>query len=336
MEKRLIIHVGGHKTGSTYIQRCCFAHRQRLEELGFSYPNLDDSFAHHGLGHELASILEGEKPRLWELLRQHIRSTNFSTYLISSESMDRISEVEIKLLSELVSETGVDVEIVFLIRNQIDCIESGALGSRRPKTFRLANDKRLELATQKLRHKFVGFYNVWANSFGRNNLRWQVYELAKPLLSSFFELIEFDPGKSLAEQNGKINSRKDARLVFILREFAKSLEATPTDVEFRIFLNQLYKIVDAKLEMKPFNGSIFDNAFRQKVCSYFLPFNVEAHEELARLTEHYFSPQRDLVQVTSFDTELTTNLTETLNDSSPDSKLFKQFKSFLCSASIPT
>ena len=48
--RRLVLHIGGPKTGSTALQRTLFANRAALLERGFDYANVNlRGYGHHDL-----------------------------------------------------------------------------------------------------------------------------------------------------------------------------------------------------------------------------------------------------------------------------------------------
>lgn len=91
---RLVLHLGMHKTGSTYIQAHLNAHRDRLKKAGILVPvtgfaNLDDPLrdganpGHHGL---VSALRRGDMAP-WVALKKEIQSNRTETVLLSCENM---------------------------------------------------------------------------------------------------------------------------------------------------------------------------------------------------------------------------------------------------------
>jgi len=120
---RLVLHIGPHKTGSTYIQKSLCENRERLEDLGVHYPNL-------GLGgqygqHELVEKIRAlDEPELGQYLSEFIGA---GTNLISSENFDRLKADDLaKLRAALVPllTDPPEIHIVFYHRNYADLLPS--------------------------------------------------------------------------------------------------------------------------------------------------------------------------------------------------------------------
>lgn len=92
---KVVIHIGTHKTGTTYLQEKLAASRSMLANNGIVYPDYGHS-AHHGLiahwnnlpkGYRVA----GDPERVWqELARRYSKSDK--TLLLSSEEFSRVAE----------------------------------------------------------------------------------------------------------------------------------------------------------------------------------------------------------------------------------------------------
>ncbi len=105
--KRLVLHLGLHKTGTTYLQHHLQYHRARLRQAGVLIPetgfgNPDQPLrsgakpGHHGL----VAALRAGNPEPWQKLAREIRRNPTDTVLISCENMgfptlpDRLDWIE--------------------------------------------------------------------------------------------------------------------------------------------------------------------------------------------------------------------------------------------------
>jgi hypothetical protein len=108
--KKIILHIGPHKTGSTYLQKKLLEASELLESNGFLYPR-DQSLSQYAQ-HDLALPKNfGDFRSLIEkftALPDHIH-----TLLISSENFDRLKQVEVLELSKLIK---IPIEVVFFHR----------------------------------------------------------------------------------------------------------------------------------------------------------------------------------------------------------------------------
>lgn len=115
---KLYLHIGPHKTGSTFIQKVFFENRERLLRLGVNYPNFGFSgqFGQHEAVEKVRAL---EQRQLDEYLAPFLSGeVNF----MSSENFDRLNSGEIQKLQK--SLATADVRIIYYYRNHIDMLPS--------------------------------------------------------------------------------------------------------------------------------------------------------------------------------------------------------------------
>ena len=128
--KRIILHVGLEKTGTTYLQNVFSSNRERLSHAGILYPEAGVEDGHHyWLAKALGFAFQYEdfdRTRLAEVKKRfnsELENSDCQTILISSEHFDFNLSIEaceqVKcFLSDF------DVSIVIFLRNQIDYAQS--------------------------------------------------------------------------------------------------------------------------------------------------------------------------------------------------------------------
>ena len=136
--KKVFLHIGLHKTGSTSLQAFLHRNRNTLRDYGYLYPQTGASSrfdCHHNLAWLLTNWSNKADPSLgtWKELHQEIDNTSLNKIIISSEEFEFVGMVHkgIKCLkSELES---YEVKIIIYIRRQdkrleshyINCIKAG-------------------------------------------------------------------------------------------------------------------------------------------------------------------------------------------------------------------
>lgn len=92
--RRLVLHLGLHKTGTTYLQNQMLHHRRALLQQGILFPetglSVQDSPLRPGAtaGHQgLINALRKDDPVLWASLGREIRNSRADTVVISCENM---------------------------------------------------------------------------------------------------------------------------------------------------------------------------------------------------------------------------------------------------------
>lgn len=117
MTRRLVIHVGPHKTGSTYLQSNFHRTRRQLRHSGWLYPRLGpDGRAHHTLAHSPDPSRQiAHLKRVWQ------RAPNLSL-LLSSEGFCAWSAERFHQLREALE---VDrVELIHVLRDPVERLAS--------------------------------------------------------------------------------------------------------------------------------------------------------------------------------------------------------------------
>ncbi len=120
--RKVIVHVGTPKTGTTYLQDVLFRNRQTLAKHGLCYPA--DRFD----GHFLAALdlmrlpwggLETEAVGAWDRLAAKVRACP-GTAIISHEILATASRAQVgRALTSLGADQGVEVHVVLSVRDLV-------------------------------------------------------------------------------------------------------------------------------------------------------------------------------------------------------------------------
>jgi hypothetical protein len=213
----LVLHIGPHKTGSTYIQKVFSENRNRLLSVGVRYPDigLNGHYGQHDLVEKIKNLDAGP---LMQYMADFIGpETNF----ISSENFDRLNADEVKKLGQalagLLTEPA-SLGIIYYHRNYGDLLPScwqeevkhGSIASFHE--FILPHVLR-PFASNLINPAVV--LDLYAHVFGRDRITVVDYDRAKDnLLQPIFQLLGIDLD---AVANEIVNSSLKVELVEILR-----------------------------------------------------------------------------------------------------------------------
>ncbi|MGA1159312.1 MAG: hypothetical protein ACO3UT_05860 [Candidatus Nanopelagicaceae bacterium] len=119
--KRLIIHPGFHKSGTTALQQSLHANRNRLQSYGLSYP-FPPHKAHHRLAWSLSGKVwgwrnrggSGESPRLWARSVRSINRASGKNIIISSEFFSELDSEKINKIKNDINNH--EVQVLFTLR----------------------------------------------------------------------------------------------------------------------------------------------------------------------------------------------------------------------------
>lgn len=123
--KKLILHIGRHKTGTSAIQDCLIKNPQLLKSNGYYYPtNARKGRGHHHVSEPNAGLKNRIRglfimPKLPTDLKVELDEHAGYTSIISSEAFQRCHPKLIKRLFE-----GYDINVVVYLRNHVDYIAS--------------------------------------------------------------------------------------------------------------------------------------------------------------------------------------------------------------------
>lgn len=118
---RFILHVGPHKTGTTYIQSHFRKYRPQLRELGIDYP---DEWCVPGVDHCHFGLFRQLRARQWDELSadmRRVRERGLETVVVSAEDLSSLTEEELAFLRENLDG---EVSVVFYIRRWADIMPS--------------------------------------------------------------------------------------------------------------------------------------------------------------------------------------------------------------------
>lgn len=126
MKRKVIIHAGMHKTGTSYIQNAIYDNREKLRPLGFYYPetglvksNPQVGFRHFPLKVSLTE--ERESALSLRLLKEEIEASGCDRIVISYEGFlnaDLPAETLLNGFAEY------DLRVIAYVRSPVDYIES--------------------------------------------------------------------------------------------------------------------------------------------------------------------------------------------------------------------
>ena len=117
--KKLYLHIGPHKTASTYVQKIFLDNRDVLDKKGIVYPVFSDDYmyGHHRL---VGDIKLNRKNGLKEKM-EYLKKVDKDIFL-SSENFENLNHAEIKQLSSFL--VGYDIYVIFVKRRVDDLLIS--------------------------------------------------------------------------------------------------------------------------------------------------------------------------------------------------------------------
>ncbi|MDO6732734.1 sulfotransferase domain-containing protein [Marinovum sp. 2_MG-2023] len=238
MQKKLIIHIGHYKTGTTALQVFLSQHLRFLANRGISYPDLMMHNAKHsafafsilaaaGVTGRLMHDYPAESPphEMWGELMRVIDAGTSPTTLISSEEFMRIGQfpAAVDILREVLSNRpeGLDIQIIAYLRDPQAHVQSWY--NQLIKMNLPVSD--LEHATcgtiEDIHYDYRRALEPWINIVGKENviLRPYVNNRKDPaaLHRDFFDVLGIPLPDKLVRAGADPNPRLDDRVSELLR-----------------------------------------------------------------------------------------------------------------------
>ena len=238
MKPELYLHIGPHKTGTTYIQKQLVRNQKMLESCGCFYPDFARShlWGHHDIVSWLANNELDRLVALKDSLSGLIASE--SKVILSSEDLSKLSKRNIGRLKSYLNEF--DVKVVFYVRSW-----GGRIYSSWQERVKFCSSETLPefVANEVLNlHKsntlnYVNVLTRYSSVFGEQNMRVVIYDdLMNREEDIFLHLITKVLGVdtqsvALKVAGSRVNSSMSHEEVEIMR--AMNVLSSGNDIAFR-------------------------------------------------------------------------------------------------------
>jgi len=116
--KRIFLHIGQHKTGTTSIQNFCSKNRDALQDCGYKYPG--KKLSHHYVAKWLKEEKQLKLNKFFKRLSKHPQNNT----VISSESFSKLEDSKWEVLKNQIDAAKLDPILIFYLRRQDKAIES--------------------------------------------------------------------------------------------------------------------------------------------------------------------------------------------------------------------
>ena len=185
--RRIYLHVGQHKTGTTWIQNVLDHNRARLAERGICYPDLG---ACHGwplvflfargddidrlgpmIGQRRRHSNPKRKARNLEILNAALDDPKWRKIVISGEQLcDMLRWNEVRAMGEALQREGTEIRVIFYAREPLGYAAS--MTQQRLKAGLTLKELRAEPPTPDYRRRLQKYFRF----FGRENVEIRVYD----------------------------------------------------------------------------------------------------------------------------------------------------------------
>jgi len=254
MSKRVVAHVGFHKTGTTALQESFASNREELQKFGVTYPDLGQK-AHHRAAWALAGRIWGWKNRggvqtpiaEWQKIVKSIKK-NRGTTLISSEFFCELDEEKINKFKNDIKVD--DVTIVFTLRPLVKLLSSsyqqylkyGLTPTYEEWLHSVLDEPGVSKLTPTFwkRHEHGRVISQWAKVFGPENVLVVVADETQPTaIFDAFNSILGVPSGTLSQIEGIASNRSlTYEEICLLLEVNKNFPKKRDWSEYEIYIRE--------------------------------------------------------------------------------------------------
>jgi hypothetical protein len=240
-KRRLVLHIGTHKTGSTTLQHLCWRNRDQLLKSGWLYPSNGrpkHGFrpGHHYLSFGLAEGSAAQRPDWakqittddivdeWKKLMEEISGYPDKNIVLSSEAIGICKENAIRIIKDFTSDFTVTV--VIYLRNPLSYLIS-SYKQRVKKTGYTGNFR--EYAEKIISGGFYsGILERWSAVFGKDNINIRLYDKvcnSSGLVYDFFKILDLPESViRTLPRDLRLNVSPNDNTIYILRVINRTIK----------------------------------------------------------------------------------------------------------------
>lgn len=274
--KKVYIHIGFHKTGSSALQECLAANRDVLLDGGYFYPqSLEDKYPSHAdfswainrKPPQWSGFRDGEAGEVLDFYEQQTLQMSCDSLILSSEDFVLLEShpSDIQKLKEFFS--GFEAKIVAYVRNPIDFIISLYSHAIRSRAITCDVNEYVDRHFNFRSADYSARLRTWVNVFGKENVIVRPYSsgsfVNNNLVDDFLNCIGLDV--ELERKELKSNVGVHPWLINGYLEIAKSeLPEEEKDVALRklfVIGGMLPKVDAAQYLMDPMLHRVIDKSY---------------------------------------------------------------------------
>jgi len=290
--KRLTLHIGVPKTGSTTLQTTLLENWDVFQRRSCDYISAPQSA---GIGRHNLAWEYSDDPRFkpaggtWQQAREHIDASSNAHFLYSSEVLSRLSPDAIGRIRSITA--GLDVRVVMFVRNHIDLLESGWSSAGELGWYSRGSefDDYLQSSLEWSSHRFYSTYTHWAEAFGAESVTVIPHETTDDVVESFLHAAglsdavpELRPVKS-----GKVSMHP--HFWAAVDEIERVLGANTDEGELRRLREELRQEAERQGLRRPPRGSLLGPRAAE-ILDRFSDEVRQLHDHVVRLPDVYFVP----------------------------------------------
>ncbi|MBU0577413.1 sulfotransferase family protein [Patescibacteria group bacterium] len=203
-KKKLYLHIGVHKTGSTSIQRFIRNNKEQLLKAGVFIPLLEDEYRHDNYGNNHVNLAWeirnnnqfDPKKATWKKFITDYQNSDCQKAVISTEALDGMKESEIVSLYRLLRD-HFDTTIICYLRRQDRLVNSEYCQAVKTGLRDFSFKVKLNLVHKIDQYNFKSLLDRWSDIFSRERVKPRIFEKEQfingNLIDDFLDACDIPP-----------------------------------------------------------------------------------------------------------------------------------------------
>ena len=229
--KKIFLHIGAGKTGTSALQSHFVLNKQHLEQNNYYYPVAKNELKAKNLkitagnGIELAQLLmqkDCSTESIEALGLQYIKDAEGKDIIISSEILTLFRPECAKVFKDIVNKSSYEIIVIYYVR----AIADHLLSSYHQQLKRHAYSKKFTPFIRNSKNNFLGTISKSIDIFGGENLIVKNYDVVKEniFLDFMEDILEVENVQDLIVENKNINRSLTGFEVALMRHMNMSFE----------------------------------------------------------------------------------------------------------------
>lgn len=229
--KKIFLHIGAGKTGTSALQSHFVLNKQHLEKSNYYYPASKNELRAKNLkitagnGIDMSQLLKQKDcniDSIEALASQYIQDANGKDIIISSEILTLFQPHCAKVFKDIANRSGYEVIVIFYVR----AIADHLLSSYHQQLKRHVYSKKFGVFIRNRKNDFLETISKCIDVFGKNNLIVKNYDVVKSdIFLDFMEnVLEIENLEDLTVKNKKINRSLTQFEVALMRHMNMSFD----------------------------------------------------------------------------------------------------------------
>lgn len=307
-QKKIILHIGTNKTGTSSIQSFLFKNKEALREKNILYT---DKFIFNHAHHNIAKLFKGASPKELNIQSNWLKILekemySYETIILSSELFHTIQDLS--LLQNFLK--SYDVTVILYIRDHLTYLASWYQQAVQLRNITCKFDEFVKLDYTRLDYNHL--INRWKNAFGSTAVKVRVFDRSKLINNDIIDdFISHANIKKIIKNNYKFtNNPSISGNLLYFKILCNSLITEHQNYQYAYEISRMSEIDSSFIGKLNVNKTLVDeiNTIYRKDRFFILKNHLIRLKKVKELSNEYGSPniitlKNDFMKIMDFGTK---------------------------------